>query len=242
MPFTVTLLGVGEAYDAHEANSAALVEARGFTLLIDCGHSAVPAIWRRCADPDMIDAIYLTHHHADHVLGLLPVAERWISQRRRRALTILTTRSGIDHLHRLFAAGSIPLDGTAPYPIILRTAADTAQLGPCALAVAPTRHAVPNHAIRLELEGSRFAYSGDGRPTEQALALYADADLLVHECYVPEQSDLPYHCDLPTVRAIAGPPRIGLCHIRAGDREAMKARIAGDPRLFVPEAGTRLTL
>lgn len=242
MPFTITLLGVGEAYDANEANSAALVEAAGFTLLIDCGHSAVPAIWRRCTDPDMIDTIYLTHHHADHVVGLLPVVERWISEKRRRALTILTTPRGIDQLRRLFTAGFIPLDGTTPFPITLRPAAETARLGPFALTVAPTTHAVPNHAIRLELDGSRLAYSGDGRPTAQSLALYADADLLLHECYVPDRSDLPYHCDLPTVRAIVGPPRIGLYHIRAGDRDAMKARIADDPRLFVPDAGAQLTL
>jgi ribonuclease BN (tRNA processing enzyme) len=79
----VTFLGVGEAFDPDEANASVLVQAGGFTLLIDCGHSAVSSLWRRCPEPDEIDAVYLTHHHGDHVLGRLPVLDRCASGGRR---------------------------------------------------------------------------------------------------------------------------------------------------------------
>lgn len=243
MSITITLLGVGEAFDADEPNSAALVEAGGFTLLVDCGHSAVAPVWRACPDPETLDAVYVTHHHPDHVFGLVPVLERWGYEGRRKPLAILTTAWGIGHLRRLFEAGLMAPEDKRPFPIVFQVAAETPHLGPFRLAIAPTQHAAPNHALRLERDGRSFAYSGDGRPTPESLELYAGASLLLHECYIPDQADgMSYHCDLPTVRRIQGPERIGVYHVQAGQRPAMRAAIAGDARLFMPEAGTRLTL
>ena len=124
----LTLLGVGEAF-APEPNSSALVEASGFTLLIDCGHATPPALWRARPDPDAIDAIYLTHHHADHVLGLVPVIDRWAVEGRRANLTIYTTIWGIEQLRRLFEAMSA---AAGAFPIPYEIAADTPRIGPFA--------------------------------------------------------------------------------------------------------------
>src|SRR4051794_29276145 len=99
----IELLGVGEAFDAEEPNAAALVEQDGFTLLIDCGHSAVSQLWRARPDPDAVDAVYLTHHHADHVLGLPAVINRWEFDGRRRDLLIVTTPAGIALVQRIIA-------------------------------------------------------------------------------------------------------------------------------------------
>jgi ribonuclease BN (tRNA processing enzyme) len=151
--------------------------------------------------------------------------------------------AGLDHLHRLFEASFIPTDPRSPFPVELRVVGEVGRIGPFEARTAPTQHGAPNHAIRLESNGRRLAYGGDGRPTEAALALYTDAQLLLHECFAPDAADgMPGHCDLPTLRAIAGPERIGLYHIRAGQRDTMRARVAGDPRLFVPDAGLRLTV
>ena len=230
----VTLLGVGEAF-APEPNSAALVEASGFELLIDCGHAVPPALWRARPDLDALDAVYLTHHHADHVLGLVPVFERWAFEGRTRKLTVLTTIWGIEQLRRLFEAMSVP---AGAFPVHYEVAAETPMVGPFRLAQALTEHTTPNYAVRLEAGGRRLAWSGDGRPTAEAKHLYAEADLLFHECFFPEaEPTVSYHCDLPTVRKIRGPPRIGVYHVRDGDRGTMRKALAGDPRLFLPEAG-----
>jgi ribonuclease BN (tRNA processing enzyme) len=235
MGMTVTPLGVGEAFDADETNSSVLVRSGGFTLLIDCGHSVVAPLWRACPEPDAIDAIYLTHLHCDHVLGLPPILDRWAYEGRRGPLTILTAQAGPQIVRDLCAAVRIPLDGRSKFPITL--CAPEGRLGPFALATALTRHGAPNEAIRLEAEGRRFAYSGDGRPTDASRALYDGVDLLLHECWSPEASDNPSHCDLPSLRRLAGPARIGLYHVRAGSRDTLKKAVAGDSRLFVPEAG-----
>jgi len=239
----VTFLGVGEAFDPHEANASVLVRAGDFTLLIDCGHSVVSPLWRRCPEPDEINAVYLTHHHGDHVLGLLPVLDRWASDGRRQPFSIFTTERGIGQLRTLFTAGFIRLDERSPFPIYFEVAQRTKAIGPFATAFAPTTHAVPNHAIRLDHGGRRFCYSGDGRPTPEAVALYEGSHLLMHECYLPEAApERLYHCDLPTVRTIPSVARLGLYHIQAGQRPAMRAAIADEPNLFVPEAGEMITV
>lgn len=235
----ITLLGVGEAFDPTEPNSSALVEQDGFTLLIDCGHSVVDRLWRARANPEAVDAVIITHHHADHVLGLPPVLNRWSWEGRQKPLLILTTQTGSEQIRGFLELLRIETD----FPLRYADPADTPNLGPFRLAVAPTQHAVPNRALRLESEGRRFAWSGDGRPTDAARALYSECDLLMHECFEPEVApNLPTHCDLPTVRSIEGPGRIGLYHVREGCRGLMRDAVAADPRLFVPDTGDVLDL
>jgi hypothetical protein len=153
-------------------------------------------------------------------------------------LTIVTAQAGIGRVRDLCAAVRIPLDAKSPFPVTLQ--APDGRIGPFAVATASTRHAAPNEAIRLEAGGRRFAYSGDGRPTDASRALYAGVDLLMHECWSPVATDNPTHCDLPTLRDLEGPGRVGLYHVRAGSRAALKEMVAGDGRLFVADAGTML--
>jgi ribonuclease BN (tRNA processing enzyme) len=243
MAITVTVNGVGEAFDANEPNSSALVEAHGFTLLIDCGHSAVPALWRRQMGPDAIDAIYLTHHHADHVLGLVPLLDRFGYDGRRRKLTIHTTKWGIGHLRKLFEVGFVRLDDKSPFPLEFHVATGGTDIGPFAVDLAPTMHAVATHAIMLSADGRHFAFSGDGRPTNESLALYRQANVLMHECFASQpELNTPYHADLPMVAAIEGPERIGLYHVGVAMREEIRRQIVQDQRLFMAETGMTFTV
>ncbi|WP_456482343.1 MBL fold metallo-hydrolase [Methanopyrus sp.] len=68
-------LGTGGAVPSKDRNHPGLlVEFSGTKLLIDCGEG----VQRRAMEQGLtihdVDAVLLTHHHADHVAGLLPLA------------------------------------------------------------------------------------------------------------------------------------------------------------------------
>src|SRR5579862_1765676 len=57
--------------DAGGAQSGYLITHAGYTLLLECG-GGVFAKLRAFADPLDVDAVLITHLHADHKLDLLP--------------------------------------------------------------------------------------------------------------------------------------------------------------------------
>jgi ribonuclease BN (tRNA processing enzyme) len=57
--------------DAGGAHSGYLITHAGFTLLLDCGGGVFSKL-RAFADPAAVDAVVISHLHADHMLDLLP--------------------------------------------------------------------------------------------------------------------------------------------------------------------------
>ena len=68
----LTVLGCsGSGPGPKSAASCYLVEHEGFRLLLDLGNGAFGAL-QGLADPDRIDAVFLSHLHADHCLDVAP--------------------------------------------------------------------------------------------------------------------------------------------------------------------------
>ena len=67
----VTLLGTGTPFpNAARFGSAILVEAGGEKLLFDCGRGAVIRLSQAGVALNSIDALFLTHLHSDHTVGI----------------------------------------------------------------------------------------------------------------------------------------------------------------------------
>jgi ribonuclease Z len=67
----VTILGTGTPFpNAARFGSAILVEAGGEKLLFDCGRGAVIRLSQAGVPVDSIDALFLTHLHSDHTVGI----------------------------------------------------------------------------------------------------------------------------------------------------------------------------
>lgn len=240
----IHVLGVGESADPDLPNSSVVVSQDGFRLMIDCGHSVPPVLWRELPDPDAVNALYFTHHHPDHCFGLVPALIRWTDDRRRKPLILATTSDGRHQLCQLFAAGGIDPERSLSFPLDWRAMPETGTLGPFKVRTAPTLHAVPNLAVRLEAGGKSFAYSGDGRMTPESERLFRGADLLFHECFTVEPDPTqPFHAAYSQLSGLTDRLGIGavrLYHIRRNERAGLAAACAGDPRTVPAVPGERI--
>ncbi len=68
-PMKIAFLGTGSAFSLERYNGAVVVDGR---LLLDAGAPLLPHMQRLGIDPGAIEAVFLTHFHGDHVLGLPP--------------------------------------------------------------------------------------------------------------------------------------------------------------------------
>ena len=66
----LTVIGFWGAYPGPgEATSGYLLQSEGFNLLVECG-SAVLSRLPGHVEPDALDAVLISHYHADHVADI----------------------------------------------------------------------------------------------------------------------------------------------------------------------------
>jgi len=244
MAFEVTVLGCGEAFDERYTNTSLLVRVEGKTILLDCGYSAPAPLWNAVTGADALDLIYISHAHADHCFGLPAVLGRMWEDGRRKPLAVLSHPPLLAQIREAMEAGYPGLAARFQYPIEYREALPGLRVvwQETEFGFAPTRHSVTNLAIRIEAAGGKFCYSGDGQFTGESRALFAGADLLVHEAYSFDPS--PVHGDFQGVIRMAAEQsvsRLALVHIQRKVRREQGERIR-DLGAAVPEPGDRLAL
>ena len=76
----VIFLGNGEAFDERYPNHSHLVLSDKTALMLDCGDSAVRQIWKYTKDHSLIDALYITHRHSDHLFGIPALLGRMLEE------------------------------------------------------------------------------------------------------------------------------------------------------------------
>jgi ribonuclease Z len=80
MTVDVVLLGTGNPLpDPYRAGAATLVRAAGHTVLFDCGRAVCMRLASVGVLPFMLDAVFLTHLHSDHICDLNDVVTtQWV--------------------------------------------------------------------------------------------------------------------------------------------------------------------
>lgn len=242
----IRILGCGEAFDERLPNTSLLV-TWGETLLADCGFSVPPEVWRAAPDPNLIDAVYISHGHADHYFGLPALLTRMWEDGRTKPLVVVSQKEVLERIPQQVELAYPGIAARLGYVLEYREAAPGGEvrIGGARLRFAATRHAVPNCAVRIDAGGRGVCYSGDGMFTDESRALYRGADLLFHEAYSFEPSAV--HGDIEAVVAMAaeeGVKKLGLVHVkrtvrREADRLTEVVRQGGE-RVSLPEPGSRL--
>ena len=243
----VTFVGVGEAFDELLPNTSLLVESGGSSILLDCGFNASCKLWKYAANPLDLDAVFVSHFHADHYFGLPALITRSIEEGRSKRLTILGP-SGIEsRVRRLMDLAYSNALSRAGFEIffIECVPGEDFKHGGFRFRFALNDHSMPCLAIRLDAGGKSLYYSGDGKPTDDTVDLAGDCDLVVHEAFTLDEITTG-HGDVGTALEMAsksGAKACALVHMRRTVRHSMMdmIRLAIGTRpgvnAFVPEPG-----
>lgn len=184
----VVFLGNGEAFDERYPNHSHLVLSDKTAIMLDCGDSAVRQIWKYTKDHSLIDALYITHRHSDHLFGIPALLGRMLEESRKKDLAIICSEQVKIDIERLTEHAYFGIKSYG-FEIKFIIAEDGRELkfNDLKLSFAKTGHTAYNLAIRID-DGKRIVcYSGDGPPDENTEKIYKDADILMHECYMFDQ-------------------------------------------------------
>jgi ribonuclease BN (tRNA processing enzyme) len=198
----VTVVGCsGSVPGPESAASCYLVEADGvdedgsprtWRVLLDLGSGALGPL-QRYIDPMAVDAVLLSHLHADHCLdvcGLYVMLKHAPGAVPGRSLPVWGPN---DTAGRLARAYDLPDPGMAPH-IDVSTWVDgrPVRVGPLTVTPYAVNHPVEAYGLRLEQDGRVLAYTGDTDACDGLVPLCRDADLvLADSAYVEGRDGTP---------------------------------------------------
>lgn len=198
--FRVTLLGTGVPIPRPERfGPATLIEAGDQTILIDAGRGATIRLFQLGVPIGRIDALFLTHFHSDHTVGIPDLwLTGWLSSyfaARRRPFHVIGPTGTTELMRHLEAAYSRDLEIRIEDEKLAREhAAITTEefvqdgvvyeAGRLRVIAFTVDHGVaikPAYGYRIEYDDRSAVISGDTRYNENVVKFGTGADLLVHE-------------------------------------------------------------
>jgi ribonuclease BN (tRNA processing enzyme) len=230
----VTVLGKSPAWqDAGGACSGYLVADSGTNLLLDCGNGVFAKL-RRLLDYTQVDAVLISHLHADHILDLVPFAYGLLLSPRQQPVPVaghpgtddparprLIAPHGAEETFRRLT-GAWGNDSLIPDAFELEgyDAGSTVEVGPLRAHFREVPHYVRTYAVNLTSEGGggRLTFSADCQPSDELVEAARGTDLLLVEATLPRPERTGVRGHLTAAEAgdharRAGAKRVVLTHI-----------------------------
>jgi ribonuclease BN (tRNA processing enzyme) len=230
----IMVLGKSPAWqDAGGACSGYLIEEAGTTVLLDCGNGVFGKL-REQVDYTDVDAVVISHLHADHFIDLVPYSYALLLTPRQQPVPVAGHPGTDDPARpRLVAPpGSLQtfrnVVGSWGDEQLIEQAFEleeydtdsTVEIGPLTATFAEVPHFVRTHAVNLVSSetGGRFTFGADCRPCEELIEVARDTDLLFVEATLPRPERTGVRGHLTPSEAgdharRAGAKRVVLTHI-----------------------------
>ena len=184
-----------------------MVEHEGFRLVLDLGYGTLPRLLDLLGSSvaDGLDAVVITHEHADHMVDLHGLFRaRWFGRRTGPLIRLFAPEPVLgkvvamedpetaDDLAAVFSWRALP---APPY-----------EVGPFTLESVALPHHVLTAGVRLTAPGLTLAYTGDTGPDPALVDLGRNADVYIVDATHPTPPSGP-----------AGRPRLLLSAAEAGE-------------------------
>jgi ribonuclease BN (tRNA processing enzyme) len=208
----LTVLGKSPSWqDADGACSGYLIEEGDTSLVVDCGNGVFSKL-RRYRDYGEIDAVVISHLHADHFLDLVPWSyaltyapkrqpvpiQRWPGDPNPKKPRLICPPGSREVFRRVVGAwGNDDLIENA-FELEEYAANDTPEVGPLRIAFTSVPHFTETFALKIQSSangGGFLAYGADSSPNEILVDFVRGADLLMIEGTLPrpERSGMRGH-------------------------------------------------
>jgi ribonuclease BN (tRNA processing enzyme) len=214
----LTIIGCSGSFPGPDSPASCyLLEAEGFRLLLDLGNGALGALQRHTGLYD-IDAVCLSHLHADHCLDLCSywVARTYHPDGPLPPIPVYGPEGTASRMAQAYGLAEPPgMTGAFDFAT-LRPGLQ--EVGPFQLTAAHMNHPVETFGFRLEHAGRSIAYSADTGESDALVRLAHHADLLLCEASYLDGPGLPPNLHLTARQAAehagrAGAGRLMLTHL-----------------------------
>jgi ribonuclease BN (tRNA processing enzyme) len=195
----ITVLGKSPAWqDAGGACSGYLVQHQDYTLLLDCGNGVFSKL-RHHVDYVDVDAVLISHLHADHFLDLVPFSYALTYAPRQQPVPVAgwpgTTDPARPELYAPLGAkdmfrhivscwGNESLIESA-FDLQEYQSWDEVSLGPFRIRFCEVPHYMSTYAVEISNGERRFTYSADCSPNQELVEFAQGTDLLLIEATLP---------------------------------------------------------
>lgn len=214
----LTVVGCSGSYPGPDSPASCYLleadhEGRTWRVVLELGNGALGAL-HRYADPLAVDAVLLSHLHADHCLDLCGyyVMRKYHPTGPQPRIPVYGPAGTAERMARAY---DLPPDPGMTEEFDFRAYDGTFRIGPFEIEAVPVDHPVAAYALRVSADGRTVAYSGDTGPCDGLAAVAKGADLLLAEASFRA--------------AVTNPPNLHLTGVDAGDCAAQ----AGVGRLVI---------
>jgi ribonuclease BN (tRNA processing enzyme) len=206
----LTVVGCSGSYPGPDnPASCYLLEADGFRLVVDMGNGGLGAL-QKYTGLYSVDAVVLSHLHADHCVDLYSYAIARTYGRPGEVQPSIPVyapagaRERLAGIHGPGDAGDVlnRFEYSAFQPGKL-------EIGPFEVTAARMNHPVETYGLRFSHQGTSIAYSGDTGETEELLTLAREANVLLCEASFTERPGLPPDLHLTSRQAASYAERAG---------------------------------
>jgi len=190
----LTVVGCSGSYPGPSSPASCyLLEAdldgRTWRVLVDLGSGALGAL-HQYVDPLAIDAVFLSHLHADHCLDLCGyyVLRKYHPDGHQPRIPVYGPADTADRMARAY---DLPTEPGMTEEFDFREYAGVVELGPFRVEAIPVEHPVPAYGLRIEADGATLGYSGDTGPCAGLDAVATEVDLLLAEASFVSREENP---------------------------------------------------
>ena len=186
--------------------SSVFFQSDKFDFLLDCGEGTSFSLLKNKIDPELIDSVFISHSHSDHLGGLLLLIQMMHLLQRRIPLDVYLPEEAVSgvrnfldtcylfpdkitmklNLHPITSNFIFENEGITIKAHLNRHLAGNQKM----IEELRVSNIMQSFCFVLNLSGKKVVYSGDIESSDDLIDIIGDTDLLITECFHPKLEKL----------------------------------------------------